>query len=93
MYKRQVFGRIIEYKDVTSWWLHKNRLFVLGVEPNIIFRPNQDFTDDHILKYRMYEKYIKDKYEVMFVVEDRKRIVDMWRELGITCLQCADGDF
>ena len=30
---------------------------------------------------------------VHFVVEDRDRVVAMWRSLGITCLQCNYGDF
>ena len=25
---------------------------------------------------------------VLFVVDDRQRVVDMWRAEGITCLQC-----
>lgn len=31
----------------------------------------------------------QDKEAVAFVVDDRQRVVDMWREEGITCLQCA----
>ena len=28
-----------------------------------------------------------------FVVEDRDQVVKMWRSLGLTCFQCAKGDF
>jgi len=27
------------------------------------------------------------------VVEDRTRVVQMWREEGLVCLQCAPGEF
>jgi predicted secreted acid phosphatase len=34
-----------------------------------------------------------DLNKVLFVVEDRSRVVEMWRSEGLTCLQCAPGDF
>ena len=36
---------------------------------------------------------IKDKYQVDYVLDDRNQVVEMWRSLGLTCLQVADGDF
>jgi hypothetical protein len=33
-----------------------------------------------------------DKTKVLFVVEDRSRVVEMWRAEGLVCLQCAPGD-
>jgi hypothetical protein len=34
-----------------------------------------------------------DKGKVLIVVEDRNRVVQMWREEGLVCLQCAPGEF
>ena len=34
-----------------------------------------------------------DRNKILFVVEDRSRVVEMWRSEGLTCLQCAPGDF
>jgi hypothetical protein len=34
-----------------------------------------------------------DKGKVLLVVEDRTRVVQMWREEGLVCLQCAPGEF
>jgi hypothetical protein len=34
-----------------------------------------------------------DKRKVLFVVEDRNRVVEMWRKEGLVCLQCAPGEF
>jgi hypothetical protein len=31
--------------------------------------------------------------EIAFVLEDRNSMVKKWRELGLTCLQVAEGDF
>jgi hypothetical protein len=30
---------------------------------------------------------------ILFVVEDRSRVVKMWRSEGLVCLQCAPGEF
>jgi DNA transposition AAA+ family ATPase len=32
-------------------------------------------------------------YNVRFAIDDRDRVVDAWRDLGLVCLQCAPGDF
>ena len=48
---------------------------------------------DAITKSELYDNNIKGKYEILFVLDDRKQIVDKWRELRLTCLQIADGNF
>lgn len=35
---------------------------------------------DTIVKREIYEEHIKDKYNVLFVIDDRVKVVDMWRE-------------
>ena len=34
-----------------------------------------------------------DRSRILFVVEDRSRVVEMWRSEGLACLQCAPGEF
>jgi hypothetical protein len=34
-----------------------------------------------------------DINDVFCVVDDRQKVVDMWRENGLTCFQVAPGDF
>jgi hypothetical protein len=34
-----------------------------------------------------------DRTQILFIVEDRSRVVDMWRAEGLVCLQCAPGEF
>jgi hypothetical protein len=34
-----------------------------------------------------------DRGRVLFIVEDRTSVVEMWRAQGFVCLQCAPGDF
>lgn len=55
-------------------------------ELNLI-RPDKDYTPDDKLKLAwLNASGIKDR--ILFVVDDRQRVVDMWRANGLTCLQC-----
>lgn len=56
-------------------------------------RPDGDHRPDYVIKREIYEREIKDKYDVIGVFEDRQRCVDMWRALGLTCFQVAPGDY
>jgi hypothetical protein len=56
-------------------------------------RKEGDVRKDAIVKGEIYEKNINGKYNVLFVLDDRNQMVEMWRGLGLTCLQVADGDF
>ena len=48
---------------------------------------------DAIIKRRMFEQNIRGKNtSVEYVLDDRNQ-VEMWRNMGLTCLQVADGDF
>jgi predicted kinase len=49
--------------------------------------------NDTIIKQEIYETYIKPRFNVRFVLDDRDRVVNKWRELGLKCLQVEPGDF
>ena len=50
------------------------------------------FMPDEILKKKMLDKFV-DIDDVLFVVDDRNKVVDMWRDLGLVVLQPAPGNF
>ena len=50
------------------------------------------FTPDDVLKKDMLDKHV-DINDVFLVVDDRDRVVKLWRSLGLTTFQVADGDF
>lgn len=56
-------------------------------------RPADDNRDDALVKYELFNKYVRDNYDVLGVFDDRNRVVDMWRRIGLTCYQVAEGDF
>ena len=73
----------------TKTWLADH-----GVLYDAIFiRPERDSRDDTVIKKEIYDNHIKDKYKIKYVIDDRDKVVKMWRDLGLTVLQVADGDF
>ena len=50
------------------------------------------FMPDEILKKAMLDTFV-DKNDVLMTVDDRQKVVDMWRAEGLTCFQVAPGDF
>lgn len=84
-----VSGREDTCKQVTERWLGKN--YVMYDE--LFMRKHGDYRPDEVIKKEIYDKHIKDKYDVEFVLDDRNKVVKMWRDLGLKCLQVAEGDF
>lgn len=85
-----VTGRHKADYEVTAKWLYE----VAGFSGNAIYmRATGDKRKDSIVKQELYEKHIKGELNVLFVLDDRQQVVDMWRAIGLTCLQVAPGDF
>lgn len=84
-----VSGRVDDLQEETEKWLEK-----FEVPYDYLFlRPGKDHRPDTVVKLEIYKKHIKDKFNVVFVLEDRQKVVDMWRGEGLVVLQCAPGDF
>lgn len=83
-------GRPEMYRDLTEKWLERE----LDIyNHRLMMRKDGDRRNDDIVKQEMLDQLKSEGYEVVFAVEDRKRVVDMWRQNGVTCLQCSEGDF
>lgn len=82
-------GRNGDSINETEAWLKANDIHY----DLISMRPAGDFRKDNVIKHEMFNRYIKDQYNVLFVVDDRDQVVNLWRSLGLTCLQVAPGDF
>lgn len=82
-------GRDAKYRRVTADWLEDKGIWY----DRIFMRPEGDQRNDAIVKDELYEQNIRGKYNVRFVLDDRNRVVDMWRAKGLKTLQVAPGDF
>ncbi len=85
-----ISGREDKYRDITQKWLQKHGITHYK---NLYMRKTGDFRKDYIIKKELFDLYIKGKYDVLFVLDDRDQVVKMWREIGLTCLQVAYGNF
>lgn len=82
-------GRDGSCADISKKWLKDN-----GINYNQFhIRPEGNTEKDAVIKKRIYEEHIKGKYNVLFVLDDRDQVVDMWRAEGLTCLQVDYGNF
>ena len=89
-------GRSAEVRDKTLNWLHNFGLYT-GYEinppkPHVLtrMRPVDNYKKDHELKRSWLHHSIREGWKPDLVFEDRNRVVDMWREEGIQCIQVAD---
>lgn len=84
-----VSGRTDELKAETEEWLKKHDV----PYTDLLMRSDKDYRDDTVVKREIFEGKIKPFYEVQFVIDDRAKVVKMWREAGLVCLQCDWGEF
>lgn len=84
-------GRKDDYKKPTIKFLEK--AFNNRIDYQLHMRKSVDNRKDSILKEEMFQEVVKDKFYIEFVLDDRNQVVDMWREMGLTCLQVNYGDF
>ncbi|NQY58524.1 AAA family ATPase [Cognatishimia sp.] len=79
----------------TVKWIDEKLLF--GHENHqdylLQMRKQGDNRKDCIVKKEIYENYIEPYYSVLCVFDDRDQVVNMWRDLGLMCLQVDKGDF
>lgn len=85
-------GRSKVTKDATKVWLKKFDVpfDVLKMRPT-----SRDFMymPDDQLKQMWLDKLFTNKDDIVCVFDDRQKVVDMWRNNGLTCMQVANGDF
>lgn len=84
-------GRSDKCRTETLEWLRK--AFDYRLEPVLFMRKAGDTRKDSIVKYELFNDNIRNNYRVKYVLDDRNQVVEMWRKLGLTCLQVAPGDF
>jgi hypothetical protein len=88
-----VSGREDRCREDTIQWLRDRYLFCPSSDDALFMRKTGDHRPDYIIKREIFDEHIRHNYDVRLVVDDRTQVVKMWRSLGLTCLQVADGDF
>lgn len=76
-------------------WLKRHGMWdeKLSERYSLYMRTEGDNRKDSIVKKELFDKHVKGKYNVLYVLDDRNQVVDVWRDMGLTCFQVAEGDF
>jgi len=80
-------GRREETREDTENWLAEHEV----VYHALMMRPPGNRDDDHTWKISIGRMF--GLQNIAFVIEDRNRIVEAWRNVGVRCIQVADGPF
>lgn len=81
------------YDDTRAWvnekmpWLEDDFELIMRRSVEDRGRPDDD------VKYDLFKEKVEADYDVWYVIDDRNKVVRMWREIGLTCAQVAEGDF
>ena len=76
-------------RTTTAIWCQENGIYY----DELLMRADDDDRDDVESKVDMLQKAGLTPEKVLFIVEDRTKVVVKLRELGYTVLQCADGNY
>lgn len=79
-----VTGRPITFLEETDEWL-MNRCYFRPGDYDLFMAPPGMM--DFQYKPAVYKQFIEPSFDVQFVLDDRMKIVTMWRSLGLICLQ------
>lgn len=86
-------GRRESCRENTIKWFNNHFEPEIAKFSTLLMRPNKDHRHDTIVKVELVKNAGIEFNSISFVLEDRNSMVAKWRELGVKCLQVADGDF
>lgn len=82
-------GRGEESREVCEEWLNDNG-FPFDF---LVMRPAGDTRQDGVVKVEMFQQQVAPKYRVLVHFDDRARVVEALRSIGVLVAQIAPGDF
>lgn len=85
-----VSGRPEMCREATEKWLKRH----VGVRWEALYmRDAGDNRSDDVVKREIFDREIRERYNVVGVFDDRVRVVKMWRSMDLPVFQVAEGDF
>lgn len=84
-------------QDTADWYRaffpdHFCNDMLLFMRPAKLPDGKPDYRPDYVVKEEIYNTYIKDRFNVKYVVDDRLQVCRMWYSLGLTVLRVGDPD-
>ena len=82
-------GRDSKHRGVTEDWLFRKDV----TYDDLLMREEGDVRRDSVVKLELFDRHIRYTTRVTHVLDDRDRVVSVWRALGIPCFQVNPGNF
>lgn len=86
-------GRNECYRLMTIKWLDKHKIHL----DELLMRPDNDYRSDVDLKPQLLDEFLEMESlthaDVWFILEDRDKVVEAWRNLGHNCWQPRPGGY
>jgi predicted kinase len=86
-------GRSGVCRNATIDWLTDHVLDVPRGDYVLHMRADGDLRKDAIVKMEIFDREVRDNYDVITVFDDRDQVVEAWRAIGLTVFQVAEGNF
>lgn len=88
-------GRPNSHFQMTRDWIVKH--VFEGIMPTrqvyLYMRRTEDKRMDAIVKYEIFDEFIRNEFNVLYCLDDRDQVVDMYRDIGLTVMQVNYGAF
>jgi hypothetical protein len=83
-----VSGRPDSFSQLTRQWLKRAFGWPEHAMVELHMRMAGDMRPDDVVKAELFEAHLKDR-RIAYVIDDRERVVNMWRSKGLTVLDVA----
>ncbi|MFJ7154117.1 AAA family ATPase [Streptomyces sp. NPDC101118] len=82
-------GRSEDHREITEAWLARH-----GVPYDELWmRASDDGRSDDIVKAELFDRHVRHRYAVRVSLDDRDRVVALWRRMGLPTWQVNYGNF
>jgi predicted kinase len=82
-------GRGEEYREETEGWLARHAV----PYDELWMRPAGDVRRDDIVKAELFDAHLRHRFNVRVSLDDRDRVVALWRRMGLPTWQVNYGNF
>ena len=86
-------GRNERHRQATLKWISEHNVPL----DDLLMRPDDNYESDHELKPRLLDEWLDENgfahSDVWFILEDRDKVVEAWRNLGHNCWQPRSGGY
>ncbi|MEU9034928.1 AAA family ATPase [Streptomyces sp. NPDC048352] len=82
-------GRSEEHRPQTESWLRRHQV----PYDELWMRAAGDTRRDDVVKAELFDAHVRDRYAVRMSLDDRDRVVAVWRRMGLPTWQVNYGDF